>query len=1357
MDKPVILIAFAEYSRQSNSFLRELGREQLGIKNAMDEAVDKGLCEYEIIPDANPEEIVKSVQKHGERLVAFHFAGHADGYQLMVEAEEGEGTTNIYSEGFSRFLAATAPNLKLVFLNACATRGQVDDFLEQGIPLVMATSQAIEDRVARQFAVHFYTRLAKGSTIRMAYESFGHLHAIQRTPLRSLYLLGQENLDAFPWELYPKAGAEKARDWSLPKATNNCLFFLPELPADIRLPRHPYKGIQSYGREDAGVFWGRSCMIKDLYDEVTTVNIKSSPMMLFYGSSGVGKSSLLRAGLLPRIEGKYDVLYAARNRASSLAHQLQAYLSVDKPEQVARAWARKEEAAGKPLLIFLDQVEEVYTEPGPDKVEEMREFGKLIQKVFSGPDKIRIRGKVILSFREEYLARVEDDLTHEIPFLIRKFFVRRLSRNEIIEVIEGPKNEYRLAVDRELSIRIADDLTEDETSAIAPVLQILLNKMWEEARESDPPVFTQELYQNLKKEGQLLDYFVQEQLSELRTWNDQAVDSGLIHDLLFFHTTEIGTSRMHDFEALLQRYAHHSREYLAELLAVMRRKYLLNTSGGAAADPAAVRLTHDILAPLVRREYNNSIRPGQTAAKLVRSKMEAGKEKIPFNDTELKIIDEGRIGMRALTTDEVTFINECFARNQQLQRNRRILTGTLFGVLLVLFAVSGFFYKQNRDARYKRVFQEGRSIEAVDPTRAMKLKSEAWASLRNDFLLREELNATYRNNVFYTESARYPERDTGIRLAVLSPGGEFLAQTDFTDNEYQVFLFRREPGGHYEEQPTLSGPASTIYDLTFTADRRSLLGVGADHRLHRWELGNNLRSETFSLPDAFQQNRLESVGFNAEQNILAAGDNASRVFIWKATQAGQPPYRVLQVPHASAVDLLSLHPSDSLLLAGNEDGVGLYTFAGIELVSATTFGYADVQDVSFSGDGAQMLIADGRTANLWRVEDDTASFVATFDHADPVEYAHFTKDGKLTVTITGRQVHVWSNFKSDAPLRTLIGHQSPVLSAEMDDERKFLWSVADDGGILKWDFPYDIPMVKQPAGDRLTCLAVGPEEDFLLAAGRRGIQIRRLPDFEDVGVFQLHRGRIKALEIAEERSYAISADRDGAVLLWDIADQELIDSIQTGFDINALSITPDASRVLIATTDSVALLWRVNGNEEQRLIELAGHRAEIKAAHLGTDPSFGLTAGFDSLAIIWDLEKGEVKDTFQAQDYVFGVHFTGGKDNNFVAVTRSGEVVLRTLEGQILKRQVLPDQVNQVQWAPDGSYSAVLSIEGQVFLYDNAGKLIRRYYSESPLRGLDLSSTGEMIYGFNRLGELVGLRNDRPPLEGVLEIFRGKH
>ena len=164
----------------------------------------------------------------------------------------------------------------------------------------------------------------------------------------------------------------------------------------------------------------------------------------------------------------------------------------------------------------------------------------------------------------------------------------------------------------------------------------------------------------------------------------------------------------------------------------------------------------------------------------------------------------------------------------------------------------------------------------------------------------------------------------------------------------------------------------------FTADQRYLLGGGADHRLHRWEIGNNLRSETYPLPTNFQENSLESVAANAPHSLLAAGDDEGQVFLWRADETGQPPFRIVQPEGLSSVEHLSLHPVDSVLIAGNDEGIGLYDFAGNVLVAPGTFGYAEIQDVGFSGDGSQLLIAAERAVHLWRMEPDTAFFVTSF-------------------------------------------------------------------------------------------------------------------------------------------------------------------------------------------------------------------------------------------------------------------------------------------------------------------------------------------------------------------------------------------
>ena len=69
--------------------------------------------------------------------------------------------------------------------------------------------------------------------------------------------------------------------------------------------------------------------------------------------------------------------------------------------------------------------------------------------------------------------------------------------------------------------------------------------MWEKARETDAasPRFDRALYEDLRRKGILLGDFLHRQLTNLRAWRPDAVDSGLVLDLLEFYTTPLGSAR----------------------------------------------------------------------------------------------------------------------------------------------------------------------------------------------------------------------------------------------------------------------------------------------------------------------------------------------------------------------------------------------------------------------------------------------------------------------------------------------------------------------------------------------------------------------------------------------------------------------------------------------------------------------------------------------------------------------------------------------------------------------------------------------------------------------------------------------
>lgn len=308
---------------------------------------------------------------------------------------------------------------------------------------------------------------------------------------------------------------------------------------------------QGKQRKHARLFFGRSIYIRELYNRIT--DPKSPPIILLYGQSGVGKSSLLDAGLMPRIEESHTVLYIRRIQKKGLIGSLEDRLHQDFSNTgnltPGEKWKQIESQTGKPLVIILDQVEEVYTRQNQDSPNELQDFMETLKQIFGNPE-LYPAGKLILGYRKEYHPEIDKIFrVYELP---RAWvYLEPLNRRDIMEVVTGLtqthelKQRYNVKVDEELPVIIADDLLEDKNSPVASVLQILLTKMWNQSKKDEfSPLreFTVEQYQALKREGIAMKDFFDQQMEKLRNWNREVVDSGLALDLLKYHTTELGTA-----------------------------------------------------------------------------------------------------------------------------------------------------------------------------------------------------------------------------------------------------------------------------------------------------------------------------------------------------------------------------------------------------------------------------------------------------------------------------------------------------------------------------------------------------------------------------------------------------------------------------------------------------------------------------------------------------------------------------------------------------------------------------------------------------------------------------------------------
>ena len=548
--KPIIFLAFANSSEKP---LSKLDEEYRQLKSTVGEAEQKGHCELVVAPFARVDDILDTFddERYRNRIAVFHFAGHSDSYELLLQAADGKAAA-ADAGGLAAYLAHQR-GLQLVFLNGCSDQPQVQGLLAAGVAVVIATSQAVSDQVATEFAARFYQFLVGGDTIEVAFKKAqAAVQTSRGRDIRDVYARRHDAqvADRWPWDINVRPGAEAVLRWNLPDAAADPLFGLPSIPGKYyqHLPDNPFRGLTWFATEHAALFFGRGYQIRELYQQIVAPQVP--PLILFYGQSGVGKSSLLAAGLVPRLENSHTIIYLRREQQLGLLRGLQVALG-DKTgdTSLAAAWAAIEAHDKRPLLVFLDQAEEVFTRPNSEQPHELTDFLGALQPLSIEPQGW-LQGKLVLGFRKEWLAELKGEIAeHKLPHI--EIFLQRLDKRGVIEAITGSSQspllqaKYHLTVLPELAETIADDLLADPGSAVAPILQILLTKLWEAAIEKsyNQPVLDADVYAEQHKQHLGLEDILDRQMTELgRRLSLEVVSSGLALDLLTLHTTALGTA-----------------------------------------------------------------------------------------------------------------------------------------------------------------------------------------------------------------------------------------------------------------------------------------------------------------------------------------------------------------------------------------------------------------------------------------------------------------------------------------------------------------------------------------------------------------------------------------------------------------------------------------------------------------------------------------------------------------------------------------------------------------------------------------------------------------------------------------------
>jgi len=1256
--RPVVLFAFANDRVNRTRYLRNLPEEQRRVHAAMTVAERSGLCEIVERANATASQVLDVFldARYRDRVAIFHFGGHAGSGQLLFESPEGEPRI-IHAAGLARFLGAQR-GLALVFLNGCSTQGQVQGLLDAGVPVVIATSQAIRDSIATELSARFYQAFASGDSLRSAFEKA--TAAVQALPEETYVELHLGSAvpfvrDRWPWDLYVAPGAEEhVKRWNLPRVARDPLFGLPPLPA-LDLPLSPFKHLAPFTREDAPVFFGRGREIRELYEEVTRP--EGALLVLLFGATGAGKSSLLAAGLLPRLEASHEVLYLRRDRNLGLAGTLARALGED---EVGAAWRRREETAGNPLTVILDQAEEAWTLP-LSRGEEVEDFTAVL-RTLSAVRETRPRGRLVLGFRKEWLAEVLEILDAEkLPR--SRIEVAHLDRDAIEEIVLGPassdrlQRQYGLTIHPDLPVRIAANLIEQRAATIAPILQILLSRMWTLAKaESTSARFTLDLYEDMKRRGLLLEDFLEQQLSALREQLPEAADSGLILDLLFFHTTPLGTAESRSAAEVAERYGH--RPEIPEVVEQCKDRYLLSESGREGevkgSDRLSTRLAHDSLSPLVRRRFGSSDLPGQRALRILQRAEEwtGGRSGEPLGELDLARVEEGRKGMRTRTHDEERLVVASRLRAKRRRRQSRGLKLTAAVAVAMIFGAALLFLWQRQQARASEERSRDRAYSALGanllvdiPTKAslvaLEVRRPDSTPAANDLLQRSLASPVQIANLAgHTASvwvasfspdgtrvvtasgdgtARIWNAATSQSIAILRGHTDMVWAASFSPDDTRVVTASRDGTARIWSastgQPiaTLTGHRDMVLAASFSPDSTRVVTASRDGTARIW---NSATGEPIATLTRHKDVvRAASFSPDGARVVTASDDRTAR--IWNA--ATSQPIATLS-GHTEAVLAASFSPDGTRVVTASWDGTArIWNVATGQPIVTLTGHTAAVNSTSFSPDGAQVVTAslDG-TARLWGAA--TGRPIATLTgHTEVVLAASFSPDGTRVVTASvDGTARIW-NACAGQLIATLTGHTSGVRAASFSPDGTRVVTASWDRTARIWNVATGQPIPTLTGHtDAVRTASFSPDGTRVVTASEDGTaRIWNVATGQPIVTLTGHTDAVRAASFSPGGTRVVTTSGDGTARIWNAATGQSIATLAGHTDaVWAASFSPDGTRVVTASWDKTARIW--NAATGQPIATLAGHTDKVQAASFSPDGSRVVTASWDGTARIWN-------------------------------------------------------------------------------------------------------------------------------------------
>ena len=926
--------------------------------------------------------------------------------------------------------------------------------------------------------------------------------------------------------------------------------------ARTALPATPYKGLVPYSEEDALFFFGR-----EQESDIIAENLIASRLTLVYGPSGVGKSSLLRAGVVRHLRdlarenlverGTPEFVVALFSSwrddplaglsdciRSAVAEQLPE-LDVEPPPalrsltELLQLWTERLDAR---LLIVFDQFEEYFLyhdhEHGPGTF-----AGEFPRAVGSR----ELQANFLVAIRDDAWAKL-DRFKGQLPQLFGNFLrIDHLGPAAARAAIEKPVERYNrlLAADGE-PVAIEPALVEkvlqqvragrvalaqggrgvvegragEEAAARieTPYLQLVMTRLWNEEMLDGSRVLRLQTLARLGSAERIVRTHLDEAMRALPP-GERDIAADIFHHLV----TPSGAKIAHTAPDL----AKYARLDEADLTPVLE-----TLAGGGirvlrpvapppgTLDGSRYEIFHDGLGAAVLDWRARHVRERERA------------------EAEAKLEAQERERAAA----------EARARRERAAARRfRAVAVASAALALAVVAVAVWAIGQKGAAQAERRHAVGLATIA----KSRELAAQAMSKLPVDPKSSESLAVR------------------AVRLAPKEPQGREALRQALLDSHVTAVL----GGGR-------KGHRAWVDTASFSPDGKHVVTASDDHTARIWDAATG--TQLAVLRGHKNWVRFASFSPVGGRIVTASWDKTAR--IWDARTGKE--LRKLLLPFAAT-------------------------------------------RAAFSPDGARVVtIGTGSRAFVWDVR--TGRRLAVLrGHGDWVSSASFSPDGKRIVTSSwDRTARVW-NARTGAQLSVLRGHRKGVRRAAYSPDGKLIVTAGYDRTARVWDAATGTQLATLRGDtDYVTTAVFSKDGRRVATASADGTARVWTVTGRLVAVMRGHRGRVNTVAFSPDGRWLVTAGEDQTARVWDATRTAPPRMTLLGHTdwVDSAVFSPDGTRIVTASDDGTARVWDATAGRPG--LTLRGHKGEVAHVAFSSDGRLVLTTGVDATARVFEAATG---------------------------------------------------------------------------------------------------------------------------------------